>query len=50
MSSKIYSIYKPKKVEIDYSISVKLLETFRTSYAFSLSHDDTKKLFSKMDE
>jgi hypothetical protein len=49
MSSKIYSIYKPKKVEIDYSISVKLLETF-TGDAYPLSHDDTKELFSQMDQ
>ena len=49
MSSKIdYSNYKPKKVPIDYSISVKLLETFFTRNAYPLSHDDTKKLFSQM--
>ena len=46
MSSKMYYNYKPKNVEKDYSISVKLLD----GDAFSLSHDDTKKLFSKMDE
>ena len=40
--------YEPKKVLIDYSISVKLLETFFTRNAYPLSHDDTKKLFSRM--
>ena len=33
--------YEPKQVPIDYSISVKLLETFFTRYAYPLSHDDT---------
>ena len=45
MQSKFnYYKYKPKQVPIDYSIGVKLLETFRTRDAYPLSHDDTKKL------
>ena len=40
--------YEPKQVPIDYSISVKLLETFFTRYTYPLSHDDTKTLFSRM--
>lgn len=40
--------YEPKQVPIDYSIGVKLLETFKTRDAYPLSHDDTKKLFSQM--
>ena len=43
-------IYEPKQVPIDYSISVKLLETFRTRDVYPLSHDDTKTLFSRMDD
>ena len=46
----MYYNYKPKNVEKDYSISVKLLETFRTRDVYHLSHDDTKELFSKMDK
>jgi len=42
--------YEPKQVPIDYSISVKLLETFFTRDAYPLSHDDTKKLFCQMDQ
>ena len=50
MQSKInYYEYKPEKVETDYSISIKLLEIF-LEHAYPRSHDDTKKLFSKMDE
>ena len=50
MQSKInYYEYKPEKVETDYSISIKLLEICLKE-AYPLLHDDTKKLFSKMDE
>jgi hypothetical protein len=44
----IFYEYEPKKVPIDYSIGVKLLETYFTRDPYPLSHDDTKKLFSQM--